>query len=117
MARENAEVVWNAADYAKHSTAQQGWARELIVKLELIGNEALLDIGCGDGKVTAEIAKSLTNGTVVGVDSSRDMIDLARRQFPPAAHPNLVFAQQAARTELRSGIRRGLLERHIALGN
>jgi hypothetical protein len=40
---------WTARDYAASSSAQQGWARELIRKLELKGSETLLDIGCGDG--------------------------------------------------------------------
>ena len=47
---------WDASDYANHSNVQQKWAKELIDKLNLTGNESLLDIGCGDGKVTAEIA-------------------------------------------------------------
>mgnify|MGYP001208748368 CR=1 FL=1 len=46
---------WNAQDYEKHSKAQQKWARELIDKLSLKGTEDVLDLGCGDGKVTAEI--------------------------------------------------------------
>ena len=47
---------WNAQDYEKHSLAQQKWARELLGKLSLLGTEDVLDIGCGDGKVTAEIS-------------------------------------------------------------
>ncbi len=62
--------TWNAADYHKSSTAQALWAKELIAKLELSGNERVLDIGCGDGKVTAEIARNLPGGNVTGVDSS-----------------------------------------------
>ena len=50
---------WDAADYAKHSTEQQRWARELIAKLRLRGHERVLDIGCGDGKVTAELAAAV----------------------------------------------------------
>jgi len=32
---ENRKFLWNAKDYAKHSSAQQEWARELIAKLKL----------------------------------------------------------------------------------
>jgi len=82
---------WNAQDYAKNSQNQFQWAQELIPKLKLQGNEALLDIGCGDGKITAELAKCLPNGRVVGVDSSEKMIDLAKKAFPQKDFPNLSF--------------------------
>ncbi len=68
---------WDAEEYAKHSTAQHKWARELLGKLDLQGNETVLDIGCGDGKITAEIAALLPQGHVVGVDSSKAMLSLA----------------------------------------
>jgi ubiquinone/menaquinone biosynthesis C-methylase UbiE len=42
----------------------------------------LLDIGCGDGKITAEIAKYLPKGRAVGVDNSNQMIKLAKSTFP-----------------------------------
>lgn len=38
---------WNAEDDRKNSANQQRWAREVIAKLELKGNEKILDIGCG----------------------------------------------------------------------
>ena len=44
--------TWNAADYHRSSPAQTLWAKELIAKIGLSGRERLLDIGCGDGKVT-----------------------------------------------------------------
>lgn len=92
-------VQWDAADYARHSQAQQQWARELLGKLALTGNERVLDIGCGDGKVTAEIARLVPSGSVLGVDASPEMIS-----FAIAAHAtvggasNLSFAQADARS-------------------
>ena len=68
--------LWDAKEYAKHSQNQYEWALELIPKLKLKGNEVLLDIGCGDGKVSATLASYLPNGRVVGIDSSEEM-DLA----------------------------------------
>jgi len=93
-----AHYQWNAADYAKSSSGQQCWARELIDKLALKGDERLLDIGCGDGKVTAEIAASLPRGSALGVDSSADMIALAQRAYPAEAFGNLRFEQHDARS-------------------
>ena len=57
---------WNAADYAANSVVQQTWARELIARLKLRGDEHILDVGCGDGKVTAEIARAVPRGSVTG---------------------------------------------------
>lgn len=82
---------WNAVDYAKSSSVQQQWARELIRKLNLKDNETLLDIGSGDGKVTAEIASLIPNGSVMGIDSSEEMIVLAQRMYPRNAFTNLRF--------------------------
>lgn len=82
---------WNAEDYKQHSKNQQKWARELIARLKLKGTEDILDIGCGDGKVTAEIASYLPNGSVVGIDNSTSMIGLAKKNFPTGLHSNLSF--------------------------
>jgi len=82
---------WDAADYERHSAAQRQWARELIDKLHLRGDEALLDIGCGDGKVTAEIAALVPNGRVVGIDNSPEMVGFAARSFGGRPGSNTVF--------------------------
>jgi trans-aconitate 2-methyltransferase len=92
-----AGVRWDAAEYARNSAAQQGWALELMMKLALAGTESVLDVGCGDGKITAEIARRVPRGTVTGVDSSPEMIELARSSFPPSGNPNLVFRLGDAR--------------------
>ena len=88
---------WDAQDYVAHSAAQQVWARELIEKLRLRGDEAVLDIGCGDGRATAMIAERLPEGSVLGVDMSPSMVALAQEQFPPGDYPNMSFRQMDAR--------------------
>ena len=80
---------WNAKDYEKNSQAQQKWARELMNQLNLTGGEHILDLGCGDGKVTAEIASLVPDGSVIGVDNSKQMIDLAQAKY--SAEPHLSF--------------------------
>ncbi len=82
---------WNAEDYEKHSFSQKKWAKELINKLKLNGNESILDIGCGDGKISAEIAQNLPNGKVVAIDNSENMINLACKNYPHTKYPNLNF--------------------------
>jgi trans-aconitate methyltransferase len=96
MANSNS-YNWNAQDYAKNSANQFQWAKELIPKLKLHENEALLDIGCGDGKITAELANCLPRGRAVGIDSSSEMINLAQKTFPSKDYPNLSFQLMDAR--------------------
>ncbi len=76
---------------------QQTWARELIAKLKLRGDEHILDVGCGDGKVTAEIARAVPRGSVTGVDASPQMIAFAQKTFPAKKFPNLKFQVMDAR--------------------
>ena len=90
-------VVWSAEDYASNSTVQQKWARELIERLQLRGDERILDVGCGDGKITAEIARALPRGSAVGVDASQQMIEFANKTFPTSKNPNLEFYVMDAR--------------------
>ena len=84
---------WDPAEYKKHSGQQQVWARELIAKLNLKGRERVLDLGCGDGKVTVEIASRLPEGSVLGIDLSAEMVSFAQKNFPAPDHPNLAFQQ------------------------
>jgi trans-aconitate methyltransferase len=88
--------TWNAADYARHSSAQFRFACDLIAKLRLSGGETVLDIGSGDGKVTARLAGLLPRGQIVGIDSSAEMVALARAAFPPKQRPNLRFLRMDA---------------------
>jgi trans-aconitate 2-methyltransferase len=90
-AKNSTTAKWNAADYAANSVVQQSWARELIAKLNLRGDEHVLDVGCGDGKITAEIARHLPDGFIVGADASAEMIAFAKKTFSAEKFPNLKF--------------------------
>ncbi len=82
---------WDPADYYKHSYPQYAFALGLVERLKLLGNERILDIGCGDGKITAELAARVSHGSVLGIDASADMIAFAQNMFPPSVHTNLSF--------------------------
>ncbi|OAI01177.1 class I SAM-dependent methyltransferase [Methylomonas methanica] len=82
---------WNAQDYAQNSHVQQQWAKEMMAVLRLTGSESVLDLGCGDGKITAEIAGIVDRGAVVGIDNAEAMIALAKHRYPEQQHPNLSF--------------------------
>jgi trans-aconitate 2-methyltransferase len=88
---------WNPEDYSRHSAGQEAWARELLGGLDLRPDDRVLDIGCGDGRITAELAKRVPRGGAVGVDLSEDMIRYAASRFPAPDYPNLEFRQADAR--------------------
>jgi trans-aconitate methyltransferase len=84
------EDYWDGEDYHHHSSSQKDAASDLMKYIPLRGNEAVLDIGCGDGKITAALSKQLPQGRVVGVDPSQSMIKFAKETFSEAG--NLSFA-------------------------
>jgi len=94
---ETRDYSWDADQYARNSAAQFSWAEELIGKLALRGDERILDLGCGDGKVTAELARRVPRGDVMGVDSSEDMVRKATEAFPPSSGLRLSFLRMDAR--------------------
>jgi trans-aconitate 2-methyltransferase len=88
---------WNAAEYSRISELQKAMAEEGLALLDLKGSERVLDVGCGDGKITAEIAARVPRGSVLGVDASQAMISSATSHFGPAVRPNLRFEVVDAR--------------------
>lgn len=89
---------WNAAAYAQHSSLQEAMADEVLRNLTLAGSERILDLGCGDGRITAALAVRVPEGSVLGVDPSLSMIEFASRQFAPPQYDNLRFEQADARS-------------------
>ena len=83
--------MWNPEDYAKNSDVQLKWAQELRKNLDLQNQESILDVGCGDGKITADFAATLPLNRVVGIDSSPAMIFYATKKYPTSQYPNLAF--------------------------
>ncbi len=56
-------------------------------------DDHLLDVGCGPGNITADLAQRLTAGSVIGIDRSSDVVERASRDYPRASHPTLAFHQ------------------------
>ena len=72
---------WNAAYYNQHSQFQYAHAAEALSSYAFKSHEHVLDVGCGDGKITYTIASRVPEGTVVGIDSSESMIKYATNKF------------------------------------
>jgi trans-aconitate methyltransferase len=83
-------ILWDPDDYCRNASAQTAWATGLIPLLDLSGNEAVLDLGSGDGRGTAELADLVPGGRVVGLDASPSMVAHARRHHA-RIRPNLEF--------------------------
>lgn len=64
--------------YETASAHQREWGTKLIAELGLCGTESVLDLGCGDGALTAQLADLVPQGEVIGIDASQGMIDAAR---------------------------------------
>jgi ubiquinone/menaquinone biosynthesis C-methylase UbiE len=73
--------------------------RRAIELLELKGKEKVLDIGCGTGLVTIEVAKNFLhnkNGSIVGLDAANKMVEVARKKsrFLNNIHFDVGIAEQ-----------------------
>ncbi len=73
---------WDPDSYGLVNSLQQEVAKRALGDLVVRGDERVLDVGCGDGRVTAMVADRLTTGSLVGVDPSEAMVEAARRRFP-----------------------------------
>jgi trans-aconitate methyltransferase len=79
-AQTPAPGAWNAASYQdKHSFVWR-YGADLLQLLDPQDGERILDVGCGTGQLTAEIARR--GAHVTGLDSSPDMLVDARKNFP-----------------------------------
>lgn len=64
---------------AQVMSRETGWEnREAIRHLELVKNEAVIDIGCGHGASLPLLRKAVRPGRVTGIDPSKTMVDIAR---------------------------------------
>jgi trans-aconitate 2-methyltransferase len=72
---------WDAATYDRVAAPQETWGRDVLERLDLRGDERVLDAGCGTGRVTALLLERVPDGHVVAVDGSQAMVDETRRRF------------------------------------
>jgi len=74
-------VDWDARTYHQVAAPQEEWGREVLARLELRGDETVLDARCGSGRVTRLLAERVPEGRVIGVDASPSMIEHARENL------------------------------------
>lgn len=72
----SAQQSWNTTAYAANGRFVANLATAVVTMLDAQPGERILDLGCGDGALTAQLAS--TGATVIGVDNSPSMLEAAR---------------------------------------
>jgi len=78
VTQTSATQIWNTQDYQENAGFVHGLANGVFEWLGAQPGECILDLGCGQGQLTQRIAS--TGATVVGVDSSPQMVAAARER-------------------------------------
>ena len=76
---------WDGTSYDRISGTMEALGREVLERLQLDGDEVVLDAGCGSGRITAALIERLPRGRVIAVDGSDSMAAAARRRLGPQA--------------------------------
>lgn len=74
---------WDAASYHRLSAPQFSWGRRIVERLTLRGDETVMDVGCGTGRLTAMLLERLPRGRVAAVDLSQNMLEEASAHLGP----------------------------------
>lgn len=94
---QDANAGWNSRElvtlYFHNSEPQTQWAWQALSKYRFQGSERVLDFGSGDGKLSALMSFMVPQGSVTGVDISKEMTLYASQMFPKYAYSNLFFTQ------------------------
>jgi trans-aconitate 2-methyltransferase len=72
---------WDGSSYDRISATMAAFGLEVLARLQLDGDERVLDAGCGSGRVTEALAERLPRGHVVAIDESISMVDAARKRL------------------------------------
>ncbi len=65
---------WDAASYQRVSVPHEEWAKAVLGRLSLRGDETVLDAGCGTGRLTRMLVERLPQGRVIALDNSPAMV-------------------------------------------
>jgi len=83
---------WNAKEYERLGDPMTRWGGQVLERLQLNGDETVLDGGCGTGRVTEQLLAKLPRGKVIGADTSAKMIEEAKQRFAGNPQVTLIVA-------------------------
>lgn len=86
---------WNAEAYDRLANPMQGWGETIIASLDLRGDETVLDLGCGSGRLTEFLLRRLPRGRVIAIDRSANMLDAARAHLEPLYPGHTEYVQRS----------------------
>jgi ubiquinone/menaquinone biosynthesis C-methylase UbiE len=90
------EGAYWAAHPEHFERALERYHEPLFAAAALGATDRVLDIGCGTGKTTRDAARAASAGSVLGVDLSSAMLDVARRRAAEEGVDNVRFEQADA---------------------
>lgn len=74
--------VWKPEEYDRQCVLQYNTAMTMLDSLTLEGDEKILDVGCGTGRITEQIAiKRLIKGSILGLDVNERMVAFAKEKY------------------------------------
>ncbi len=73
--------AWDGKSYDRISGPMEALGRAVLDRVELAGDEVVLDAGCGSGRVTEALLERLPRGQVIAIDASPSMVDAARERL------------------------------------
>ncbi|MEA9414730.1 methyltransferase domain-containing protein [Flavobacterium sp. PL02] len=90
-------MAWNPEKYNEFKTLRYKPFFDLIAHIQDKPNMKVIDLGCGTGELTNMLSEKLTNPSVKGIDSSKEMLEKAKE------FTSIQFDQKTIEEQINTG--------------